>query len=276
MPSTPSVDVDATRILGYLGLPPDYSPSPQTQPVEFLNQYLSVMAFHAHSPHVAFFSDLLSPRQRTAVKLIKNRRTQYALNSNSSALRWDEGRNLEPHIWDSMNAGVSHSTAAATSSNPPPPRPGADAGDQEREWVESSFIGYRSAPASGSAGPSTSKGYVGRLGNLLAEYEEEREADRLRTMRRERAAVAAMAKETEEEFDSDSDSESTEANDDATAADEQESAEEIRSAFERVLRERFIDGLLNWDLYDEVDFSDKWDPDDRDEEERWFDEEEEG
>lgn len=40
-------------------------------------------------------------------------------------------------------------------------------------------MGYQLASpgSTGVNGPKTSKGYVGRLGDLLAEYEEEREAE---------------------------------------------------------------------------------------------------
>lgn len=283
---TAAPSADALALLRYLGLPEDHSPSPQLQPIEFLNLYLPVLS----QQHLAFFSDLPSPRQRTAVRLIKNRRTRFALESDSSTLRWEEGRNLEPYIWDSMHSGVPRSTEL------PPSRPGAHAGDQERAWADDSFVGYRAAgPSQSQPSTGTQKGYVGRLGDLLAEYEEEREAERIRTTRRERAAIAAMEKETEEEFDSDSDSSAEEGR---TAEEMVESVDEIRKAFERVLRERFIDGLLNvshsgleysppssiWtlflqplqcDLYDEVDFSDTWDPDDRDGEDRWFEDEEE-
>jgi len=57
--------------------------------------------------------------------------------------------------------------------------------------------------------------------------------------------------------------------------DELESTDEVRSSFERLLRERFIDGFLPADMYEEVDYNEQWDPDDRDDEERWFDDEEE-
>jgi len=110
------------------------------------------------------------------------------------------------------------------------------------------------------------KGNVGKIGELLAEYEEEREAEAFRMSRREKAAAAA---ETEEEVETDSDEEED------LPPEEPESPEQARASFERLLRERFIAGLLQDINYDKVDYDDQWDPDDRDDEDRWFDDEEE-
>lgn len=221
--------------LKYLGLPADYKPAPDQDPFGFLSLHIAVLP----QAYLLAFAHDVTPRQRTAIRLIKNRRTQYAVNSSPSALRWDRARLLEPQIWNSMNTGTSLNPAARP---PPPPRPGADAADDEREWADSHFMGYRlTSSGSAGAGPSAlkaQKGYVGRLGDLLAEYEEEREAERLRAVRIERAAIAAAERDTEEEFDS----ESSDEEDDMPP--EPESEEEVRSAFERIIRERFIDGLL--------------------------------
>ncbi|CAG8703628.1 14124_t:CDS:2 [Acaulospora colombiana] len=48
--------------------------------------------------------------------------------------------------------------------------------------------------------------------------------------------------------------------------------ERIKSLFERLLKERFIDGRLEHFDYDSVDWDDKWDVQSREDEERWFDE----
>lgn len=231
--------------LKYLGLPIDYKPAPDQEPFEFLSLHVAVLP----QAYLSAFSDAVTPRQRTSIRLIKNRRTQYAVNGNPSALRWDRARRLEPYIWNSMNTGI---TVNPTAPPPPPPRPGADAAEDEREWADSNFMGYQSTPsrsaAAGPIGSSAQKGYVGRLGDLLAEYEEEREAERLRTSRIERAAIAAAERDTEEEFDSESSEEDEDEDEDDGAPLETESAEEIRSAFERTIRERFINGLLTVSL----------------------------
>lgn len=81
----------------------------------------------------------------------------------------------------------------------------------------------------------------------------------------------------------------------ASSAPVEESPEEMKTAFLRLVKERFIYGLLEVRSYlvlrmytsltpspsqnieyDKVDWDERWDVDnDRDQEERWFDEEEE-
>lgn len=219
--------------LKYLGLPEDYSPSPSTQPVEFLKLHLAVLPLQVLEP----FSTVLTPRQRTAIPLIRNRRTRYALEGESKELGWEEGRLLEPLLWDNMTSSYSSRSA------PSAPRPGIDAGQDEREWAEKSFIGYKGAASTSQSNSGPQKGYVGRLGELLAEYEEEREAEHLRSVRRERIAAAMAEQENAEEFDSDSSDDEDELPN-PSGLEEHESIEEVRRSFERILRERFIDGLL--------------------------------
>ncbi|KAF8307445.1 hypothetical protein DL93DRAFT_2171688 [Clavulina sp. PMI_390] len=318
----------AIPVLKYLGLPLDSIPSPETHPIEFLNLYLTALPSDPVHPALSLFitpssssrdyddekesKDVpmgLTPRQRTGVKRIKNRRTQYALGTTNvrdgamgmmggvvppKILGWERGRMIEPRIWDAMNGGGGGGIARALQPPPKPPRLGEQAGEDERAWVEQSFMGYANAnsgaagstsagPGNQTQGPNPKRGYVGRLGDLLAEYEEEREAERVRAERIERAAMAATLaareRETEEEFDSESDEEEEEEEEEDEGQDGEdasESPEEVRAAFERVLRERFIDGLLPAELYEDVDFNDKYDVDDRDDEDRWFDDEEEG
>jgi hypothetical protein len=230
----PELELESPALLKYLRLPENYEPSPSKEPLQFLKLHISVLPQYL----LQSFSKPLTPRQRTSIPLIKNRRTNYVLQRHPQELKWDRGRVLEPLLWENMNAG-----RVATASAPP--RPGVEAGVQEREWAERHFVGYHSAPSrSGSDGErNAQKGYVGRLGELLAEYEEEREAERLRMLRRERIAASASERETEEEFDTDSsDDEIT--RDPLSAVLEAESTEEVQSSFERVLRERFIDGFL--------------------------------
>lgn len=72
--------------------------------------------------------------------------------------------------------------------------------------------------------------HVGKLASLLGGYEEEREAERIRAVRRELAETTTTPEEEVE----------TESED----AGEEESEEEKRRSFERIIRERFIYGLL--------------------------------
>ena len=140
-----------------------------------------------------------------------------------------------------MNAGR-RTTSTAAASGPAVQQPGIEAGLQEREWAERHFVGYHSVRSRSdpTGEQTTQKGYVGRLGELLGEYEEEREAERLRSLRRERIAAASIERETEEEFETDS----SDAEIATSVARQPETTEEVQNAFERLLRERFIDGFL--------------------------------
>lgn len=238
--------LESPAVLKYLDLPKDYTPSHNDDALEFLKLHISVLPLYLLRP----FSNSLTPRQRTSIPLIKNRRTNYVFKIHPQELEWDQGRILEPLLWENMNAGA----VATPSSGSAHPRPGIEAGAQEREWAEHNFVGYHNVPSrSGSTGEQTTKkGYVGRIGELLAEYEEEREAERLRALRRDRMAAAAIERETEEELDTDSsDDEFVRAPSSAMPQDELESTDEVRSSFERLLRERFIDGFLpvSWAIH---------------------------
>lgn len=244
-------EFDSAPVLKYLGLPQDYAPSPKEDPLAFLRLHLAILP----QSLLESFSSVVSPRQRTLIPLVKNRRTQYALNY-PSELGWDYGRSLEPLLWDSFNSSMQ------TSARTVAPRPGVEAANQEREWAEKNFVGFvssdNSGPTSGQSGqPHPRRGQVGRLGDLLAEYEEEREAERLRMVRRERAAVAAAEREAEEEFDSESGDEDEDEDSSKgalnTLPDESETPDEIKRSFERLLRERFIGGLLSVGISHPVD-----------------------
>jgi len=94
-------------------------------------------------------------------------------------------------------------------------------GQDERDWVmNDGFL-------------KGSMKHVGKLGTLLGDYEEEREAERVRELRRERRVV-------EDEFVPEEDSDS----DDPEPVEEVK-PEEAKALFERVVRERFIYGLLD-------------------------------
>lgn len=71
--------------------------------------------------------------------------------------------------------------------------------------------------------------HVGKLASLLGDYEEEREAERVRAVYRELAETTTAPEEEETE------SEDT---------GEEESEEQKRRSFECIIRERFIHGLL--------------------------------
>ena len=129
------------------------------------------------------------------------------------------------------------------------------------------------------------KKHVGKLGTLLGEYEEKREVERIR-------AIRAAEREFIPEEDSDSDGDM-----DYFEVDEEElEPEEARMSFERLVREQFIYGLLDVGIrhflytlfksnglfaqsldYDKVDWDEQLDVDnDRETENDWFDDEDEG
>ena len=88
---------------------------------------------------------------------------------------------------------------------------------------------------------STLKPHVGKLGMLLAGYEEERSAEHVRAQRR--AAVDELDRVPEEE-DSDEEEEEEDVREDVPPAAEEESVEDAKAWFLRRVRERFIYGLL--------------------------------
>jgi len=112
------------------------------------------------------------------------------------------------------------------------------------------------------------KQHVGKLGRLLGDYEEEREAERFRIQRRQQAAAESFVPEEDEDSD----------NEDLPPVQEEEpeSEQQSRATFERLVKEKFIYGLLESDLYNQVDWDDVWDGEtDREAEDRWFDQEDE-
>jgi len=220
-------------ILSYLQLPESYRPSPKESPVDFLQVHIRQLP-----PHLLLtFSLITTPKQRTVISTIRNRRLEYTY-SNPRELNFVEARSQWPTLWEGRE------------------RRGIEEGQDEKEWVmNDGFL-------------KGSTKHVGKLGTLLGEYEEEREAERVRVLRRERVAETAFVPEE----DSDSD-------DDGMAVDyveEEVKPEEVKASFERLIRERFIYGLLDSIDYDSVDWNDQLDiDDDREAQERWFDDENE-
>ena len=185
---------DKLLSLKYLGLPENYTPSPDTDPIAFLKQFLFQLP-----PHLLLhFSYITTPKQRTVITPIRNRRLHYT-NKNPPELRFESARNAWPDLWQGKE------------------RRGVQEGNEERVWAQRDFLlGTRQ--------------HIGKLANLLANYEEEREAERVRTTRRNRVEDDFIPEE-----DSDSD-------DDVPASGDET---ETQESFERLIRERFIYGLLD-------------------------------
>jgi hypothetical protein len=144
-----------------------------------------------------------------------------------------KAKNQWPLYWDPDGLGAGSD----------PVRFGKDEGEEEKQWVENEFLG----------GSGAGRQQVGHLGVLLGDYEEAREAERIRDLRREKRAADRERAATIPEEDSDSNDD--DGNDDE-AADPPENEEgkarmreELKSAFERLIREKFIYGLLEVSYY---------------------------
>ncbi|TFK50050.1 hypothetical protein OE88DRAFT_1631806 [Heliocybe sulcata] len=224
-----------TKVLSYLGLSAAYEPSPSKEPIHFLRSNVRMLP-----PDLAGqFSCITTPKERTTIPAIRNRRTKFT-QSNPRELSFDVARDQWPMLWGRGG------------------RSGQEQGKEEKEWAEKEFMGGM-------------KQEVGKLGGLLAGYEEEREAERMRLMRREHYTNIQVVEEEEEEEEEDSDDDVY-----VSGPPEEETEEEARRIFERRIRELFIYGMLETDLYDRVDWDDQYDAEDeRESEERWFDEDDE-
>ncbi|GBE79436.1 hypothetical protein BKA93DRAFT_741844 [Sparassis latifolia] len=220
-------------VLSYLGLPEQYEPSPNADPIQFLLKHLLELP-----PHLSMlFSSVTTPKQRTVVSAIRNRRLRYT-ETDPVELRFASSKVTWPTLWGNE-------------------RPGQHEAADERDWVEREFLG-------------SLKPHVGKLGMLLGGYEEERALERIRTLRREQAELLDSLPEEDESEDEDNEEQPANLTPEA-------SAEDAESLFLRSVKERFIYGLLESIDYDKVDWDERWDTArDRDAEERWFDDEEEG
>ncbi|KAI0772076.1 hypothetical protein BD413DRAFT_492743 [Trametes elegans] len=230
--SPPHTQFNAAPILKYLGLPESYEPSPNSAPIEFLHRHARALPPHL----LQLFSANTTPKQRTVVPAIRNRRLKYT-QFNPTELSVSKAKATWPALWEGRE------------------RPGKEQAREEKEWAEKEFLG-------------DGKQQVGKLGSLLGDYEEERESERVRTIRRQRAEHFESLPEEDEESD--------EEDEDTTSAPPELSPAETEEAFLRMLKEHFIYGFLEGIDYDKVDWDEHWDSDlDREAEERWFDDEEE-
>ncbi|KAI9574670.1 hypothetical protein HD554DRAFT_2166136 [Boletus coccyginus] len=205
-------DFRECAILSYIGLPPEYEPRPSSSPIEFLQKHL-----HLLPPHlIVGFSSITTPKQRSVIAAIRNRRLAYT-ETKPKQLAFAEARNRWPHLWSGRG------------------RYGQEAAQEEREWAERGFLGGGTQQ-------------VGKLGALLADYEEEREAERIRQVRRQGVREEFVPEEEGSEGET-SDVE----------------VEESPEAFERRIKELFIYGMLEGADYGLVDWSEQYDVDSKDE-----------
>lgn len=193
----------AAPILKYLGLPLDYKPSPTEAPVEFLSQHIRYLP-----PHVLkLFSSTTTPKQRTVVSVIRNRRLRYT-ESSPSELSFQAARTTWSALWEWQEI---QSQAQAE-------------GKEEQEWANKEFLGGVEKQ-------------VGKLGALLRDYQEEREAERVRGVRRQQRAYEEALPEEDEDTDEEEAAK-------AVAAEEV-SPEDAQGLFMRRIREKFIYGQLD-------------------------------
>ena len=115
-------------------------------------------------------------------------------------------------------------------------RVGVEEGKDERMWAENEFLGGRRRQK------------VGKLGALLGGYEEEREAERIREVRRGDLSqrMQEHSLEDNEEEEEEEEEEGGEDDEDGdSGVDEPLTPAQLQSNFERLVRERFIYGLLD-------------------------------
>ena len=198
---TATRDFDAAPILSYLALPDDHEPSPQTAPVEFLRKHIRELPPHL----LVLFSANTTPKERTVVPEIRSRRLKY-VQSKPPELSLPEAKSTWPALWEGRE------------------RPSTQQAKEEKEWADKEFLG------------GTAQQQVGKLGGLLGDYEEERESERVRMIRRQRAEYIESLPEEDEESDDD--------DEDDQAPLPEPSPAENEEWFLRNIQERFIYGLL--------------------------------
>lgn len=195
-------------ILTYLGLPPDYQPNPESDPIRFLSKNIHIVPKHL-APR---FTRWTTPKQLTVIPTIRNRRTKFT-QSSPAELSFESAKKTWPLLWIGDLPGSGS-------------RRGRAEGLEEKDWVDREFLGG-------------GKQHVGKLGALLADYEEERAAETARMERRRREAEELFIPEEDEDTSDEEDLTS------APPAPEEESLEDLRLAFERSIKERFIYGSLD-------------------------------
>ena len=207
--SSPAV-FNAAPVLSYLSLPTDYTPSPSDAPIDFLTIHL-----HQLPPNLLIlFSSILNPHQRTVLPIIRNRRQKYA-STIPRELTWPEARKLWPELWEGRE------------------RPGLEQGREEKQWADRGleFLGGQ-------------KGQVGKLGQLLGDYEEEREAERVRQARQFNMTRHGICREQQPE-EREGEQEDEDEEDEEGLVEDRESPDQVRVNFERMVLEKFIYGLLD-------------------------------
>lgn len=197
------------QIASYIGIPE----------LEISDDPLVCLQTHLHhlppSILVDNFSSLVSPKRRATLLSIRNRRFAYT-RSNPPEFTFPEAKENWPALW----RGPERSGSVQAR------------GENESTWVRNHFM-------QGNTGSML----VGRLPGLLREYEEERQSERIREIRRERAA--AVADQFIPEEDSDTDEEQEEAALPPLSVEDDAAFEESEQEFEHKIKSLLIHGLLD-------------------------------
>lgn len=196
-----SESLEAAPILKYLNLPETYQPQPSEHPIEFLRKHLRDLPPQL----LQHFSASATPKERTVLPIIRNRRLRYTT-FRPSELSFDVAKDKWPTLWPGRE------------------RPGQNERIEEKKWADREFLGGQ-------------KQHVGKLGSMLGDYAEEREADRIRMLKRQ-AAEDAFTPEEE-----DDDSEDIDEEDPVDLSED--TFDEMKRTFERAIQERFIYGTLD-------------------------------
>jgi len=192
-----SNNLDDLAILSYLGLPADHRPLPSESPIDFLRTFLYQLPPHL----ITSFGSVTTAKQRSIIPAIRNRRLGYTETA-PKELEFESAKNRWAQLWTGYE------------------RCGTRAGEEEKQWARKEFMGG-------------SQLKVGKLGDLLGGYEDEREAERVRHLRRRQDEF--VPEEEEEESDSDREN---------SGRGESEGVDEQRYDFVRRIKELFIYGLL--------------------------------
>lgn len=192
-------------VLKYLGLPIDYQPSPVTAPAEFLAQHMRTLPQNL----LVLFTPHITAKQRTALPVIRNRRLQY-FESNPPEFSMPIAKATFSSLWPgpvgNMNDVARHGAK------------------EEQEWADKEFLGGQAKQ-------------VGKLGGLLGGYEEEREAERARILRRQQREMEESLPEEDEDSDDEDNG--------LDGHEEELPPQEAEELLKRRLKERFIYGLLD-------------------------------
>lgn len=197
---------DLNIVIKYLGLPQNYDPSPSKAPLEFLKLHLR----HLPPEHLCLFSSYITTKQRTDIPAIRNRRLRY-VESEPSEFSTSTARETWPTLWQGLVA----------------PDHGRGEANEEKEWADKEFL------------PGKEK-QLGKLGDLLRGYEEERGAERARAVRRKQREFEESLPEEDEDTDDEDDLAGG-----FVPPEEELSPLDAEALFKRRLKERFIYGLLD-------------------------------